>query len=675
MSVSRRFLKSWQVLTLSLGLLWTGAGQAAGLLTPADGHTPALQIRDHAVNVIIEDGYAITRVEQVFHNPHETDLEAIYSFPVPKHCAVAEFTLWIDGRPVSGEVVEKQRAREIYQQEKQAGRDAGVTEKDDHRSFDIRVSPIRAGQDTRIRLVYLQPARVDTGIGRYVYPLAEGGVDAQKLAFWSSGPQVLGNFSFNLEVKSAYPVAAVRVPDQQDAQISKRGDQNWAVHLSRSASATEGGQPLQSAFSLDKDILVYWRHEDNLPGTVDMVAYKPEGRKQGTFMMVLTPGDDLQTIREGRDWIYVLDISGSMRDKYAALADGVTRALKKLNPNDRFRVVLFNNDAQELTAGWIVATPDNVSRYVQDVENVQVGGGTNLYAGLGKGLGWLDADRTTGIVLVTDGVANVGETAQKKFLELLGNKDVRLFTFIMGNSANEPLLRALTKASNGFALNVSNSDDMVGVILNAAGKVSHQALHGVELDIDGVKVHDLTPKPIGSLYRGQQLVVFGHYSGDGDANVTLSGKISGRHKEYKTRFVFPKMATEHPEIERLWAYATIEDEVDRINSFGENDDSRKLVTELGKEFGLVTDYTSMVVLREEQFEEYGIKRKNRDRLAREQLAQQQRAQQAAQSRRVDQKQPMFTHSRPSFGGGSTDWVSLILLVWLAPLAAKNRKQS
>ncbi len=85
-------------------------GDAAGLLTPADGARPALEIQDHVVKVVIEDGYAITTVEQVFRNPHPTDLEAIYSFPVPENAAVSEFTYWIDGKPVSGEVVTKEKA-------------------------------------------------------------------------------------------------------------------------------------------------------------------------------------------------------------------------------------------------------------------------------------------------------------------------------------------------------------------------------------------------------------------------------------------------------------------------------------------------------------------------------------------------------------------------------------
>ena len=99
----------------------TPMSHAAGLLTPKDGVTPALTIKDHKVSVIVEDGYAITTIDQVFTNPHDHDLEAIYSFPVPEKGAVGQFTMWIDGKPVHGEALEKKKAREVYENEKAAG--------------------------------------------------------------------------------------------------------------------------------------------------------------------------------------------------------------------------------------------------------------------------------------------------------------------------------------------------------------------------------------------------------------------------------------------------------------------------------------------------------------------------------------------------------------------------
>ena len=126
MTIRNYFRNPWQGIVFSAALVLSTLTQAAGLLQPSDGNLPALEIKDHQVDVVIEDGYAITRVEQVFHNPHGQDMEARYSFPIPQHGSVAEFSLWIDGKPVTGEVLERQQARQVYEEEKAAGRDVGA---------------------------------------------------------------------------------------------------------------------------------------------------------------------------------------------------------------------------------------------------------------------------------------------------------------------------------------------------------------------------------------------------------------------------------------------------------------------------------------------------------------------------------------------------------------------
>jgi Ca-activated chloride channel family protein len=366
--------------------------------------------------------------------------------------------------------------------------------------------------------------------------------------------------------------------------------------------------------------------------------------------------------------VFVVDVSGSMQGKYATLVDGVQRALQKMRPDDRFRIVLFNEHAWELTPGFIGAGPESITHYSRELLAFGPCNGTNLYAGLDLGLQSLEADRTSALVLVTDGVANVGETRQRRFIERIERQDIRLFTFVLGNSANRPLLESLATASNGFAVNVSNSDDIVGQLLAATSKVTHEALHGVKIEIDGVRTADLTPSEPGSLYRGQQLVVFGHYWGDGMADVRLSGRISGEEVNYWTRFAFPSQAAENPEIERLWAYASVEEAMREMRNFGENADLKQAVTDLGVEYGLVTDYTAMVVVPDQVFDELGIERRNRSRRAIEEAAEQLRATRPAVSRRVDGQQPMYSSNRASHsGGGALDpWTLLLLspLAWL-----------
>ncbi len=662
---------------------------AAGLMAPADG-SAELELAEQHVEVTVENGFAVTSVEQVFRNKHSQDLDALYSFPVPEGAAVGEFTYWIDGLPVQAEVMEKAAARQLHESEKQQGRETALVEQDSYRTFDAEVSPIRAGQDVRVRLVYLQQQAVDHSMGRYVYPLEEGGVDEAREQFWTRNEHVSEAFTFRLHLRSAYPVDAVRVPNGQ-ATITQLDSGEWMVSIDAktgqgsAAGAVLNDQDIETAlladeialprssaprsqpvFTLDHDIVVYWRLAENLPGAVDLVTYREPGQAAGTFMLTLTPGIDLAPITEGRDWIFVLDTSGSMQGKFSALIDGVRRALKSLNPADRFKIILFSDRANTITRGYEPASASSVAAVLAKLDGLRAGGSTNLFDGLQKAVESLDADRTTAVLLVTDGVANVGPTELGRFVKMMEPVDVRLFTAVMGNSANRPLLEGLTQYSEGFAVNVSNNDDMVGLMLQMTSKVTHEAMHNVRLSIDGVRTSDLTPEKFSRVYRGEQLVMFGKYTGDGTARVRLDTEISGEKKRYESALQFPASSTDNPELDRLWAFATIQEMLALQDIVGETDDSRQGITDMALGFGLVTDYTSLVIVRDEIFQQQGIARNNAKRVEREQLARQNRITQPIVQTRQDTSQPAFSaprHTTSNGGGGSlSGWLLLILSV-------------
>ena len=153
-----------------------------------------------------------------------------------------------------------------------------------------------------------------------------------------------------------------------------------------------------------------------------------------------------------------------------------------------------------------------VEAMLKKMDSLSAGGGTNLYDGLQSAVRSLDVDRTTAVMLVTDGVANVGPSQLTQFLNLMEKVDVRIFTAIMGNSANEPLLEGLTKHMEGFAMNVSNDDDIVGLMIQMTSKVTHEAMHNVNVSIKGVRTTELTPAKFSRIYRGEQIVMFGKYS-------------------------------------------------------------------------------------------------------------------------------------------------------------------
>lgn len=616
---------------------------AAGTLTPVGSTQTPIQIRQHQVRVVINNGFARTEVVQTFFNPNAADCEAVYAFPVPKSASLSEVTIRTGEKVLQGEVLPKAAADTVYAEEKKAGNDVGHAQKNSYQTYEFRVAPVRAQSEVTLRFQYYQPLEIDAGVGRYLYPLEDGGTDDMARNFWTAQTQVEGQLDIGVELKSAWPVSDVRVPGFDQTSSRKLAEGHWEVSLVRTGA------------KLDRDFVLYYRLADNLPGRMELIPYRASKDQPGTFMLIVTPGVDLQPLRQGADYSLVLDVSGSMQAKLATLARGVAQTIGSLKPEDRFRIVTFNQSAREVV-GWTPATTQNVAQAIETVKALRSGGSTNLFEGVRLGLTGLDADRATSIVLVTDGVTNTGIVSPARFHELLKQYDVRVFGFLMGNSANWPLLRTIADASGGFYTPISNDDDIVGQLLLAKGKVTHEALHDASCKFGGsVRVHDTTGDVVRKIYRGQQLVLFGRYDNPGNATITLHAKLTGEDKTYTVNTVLPEIDASNPEIERLWALAMIE-QIEAKEAIGAlpASETKGMIEELGVKYQLVTDHTSMVVLDDASFARRGIERRNQARTLVEQQAQAARTLQPIANHRIDQAQPAFPSkaNHVSHGGGA-----------------------
>jgi Ca-activated chloride channel family protein len=644
----------WTILGAACLILAGSASlQAAGTLKPQNSTDQAIRITSHQVNITINNGFAQTEVLQTFYNPNEKDLEAVYSCPLPPKASLSEMTIWSGERQMDGEVLTKEEADKLYESEKAQGNSAGKAQKNSIQTFEFFVYPVSAQAETRVRYVYYQPIEIDTGVGRYVYPLESGGTDDLAKSFWTQNEKIDGEFLINLSLKSAYAVVDVRAPGTEAiSAIEKKDDGHYTLKLKTSDGV------------LNKDFVFYYRLADNLPGRVEVIPYRKPGDQPGTFMMVMTPGIDLKPLSQGADYIYVLDTSGSMSGgKIQTLAKGVSKAIGGMRPDDRYRVIAFNTSAHEITRSWMPATPENIKQSLEDVSALQANGGTNIHDALREALKKLDADRATSIVLVTDGVTNTGVIDPKSFRKLLAKYDVRVFGFVMGNSANWPLMNLISQTTGGFSTGVSNDDDIVGQIMLAKSKITHETLRNARVEISGVKVHDTTELDIGKVYRGQQLVLFGRYEKGGDAEVVLKARLTGEEKEYKTRFTFPEVDEANPELERLWALNCIE-RADRQAMLGMLPPSelKSIQQSFGVDYQLVTDETTMLVLPDEKFAELGISRVNQARAQLEHAAQHVRSAQPAANYTVPTSTRTFPSMAPTLsGGGALNPVWLILM--------------
>ncbi|MES1174180.1 MAG: VIT and VWA domain-containing protein [Myxococcales bacterium] len=608
-------MRAFAVLSLTTALTGlvcatTGNANAAGLLRPVNTADTSPQIVEHAVKVVVDNGFARTEVRQVFHNANPSAIDAVYEFPVPPDAALSEMTIESGDQVLHGEVVARDQAQQVYDAENAQGAQAGLATQNGYQNFQFSVANIPAASDATLSFVYYEPVAIDTNVGRFLYPLENGGTDAS--GFWDSANEApaVGKFSFDWELKSASPVTEVRVPQVPGAVISDLGGGHFTVHFDVAPSA------------LTSDVVVYYKLEPDLPGKVELIPYRAQGEGPGTFMMLVTPGLDLPAIEHGTDYVYVLDFSGSMESKLETLKGAVAQALSQLGPEDRFRLVGFSDSAFDITPGLLAATPENVAAASTSLRSYNVLGGTNLYAGLTSGTDGHDRERVTSVFLVTDGVANEGIVEPRAFAALERDCDVRVHGFLMGNSANWPLMQVITESSGGFYAPISNRDDLIGQVLLAKSKLTHESLHDARLSLSGVTVTDTTDFDLGKVYRGQQLVVFGRYAAGGEADVQLDTRISNLDKRYSAHVTFPDVAEGSPELERLWALDSIHAlQKQALLGLITPAEASARVQKLGVDYQLVTPETSMLVLDDQGFADQGIARNNQARTATEQAAQ------------------------------------------------------
>ena len=127
------------------GFKGTTANESIGsLIATVDGRNVPLTVGYHHVTIDIRDQIARTTIEESFVNRTEMVLEGVFHFPLPQDASITGFGMWIGEKLVEADVVEKQRAREIYETILREKRDPGLLEWAGGNIFKARVYPIPA---------------------------------------------------------------------------------------------------------------------------------------------------------------------------------------------------------------------------------------------------------------------------------------------------------------------------------------------------------------------------------------------------------------------------------------------------------------------------------------------------------------------------------------------------
>ncbi|MBI5303382.1 MAG: VWA domain-containing protein [Chloroflexi bacterium] len=532
-----------------------------------------LSVKNHYVTVTIDNQIAKTHVDETFINDSSFNLEGKYLFPLPDDAAIGEFVMWMDGKRVEGRVLDKNEARRIYEDIVRTQRDPALLEYVGRNLFQASIFPIPPNSEKRVEIEYAQVLKAEQGLVRYVYPL-----NTEKFS-----PKPLKNVSVSVSLKSSAAIKAIYSPSH-----------NVSVSRSGEYSARIGYE--DSNVRPDRDFILYYSVTQDQIG-LNLLSFKQSG-EDGFFLMLVAPQVVLPANQViAKDVILVLDVSGSMQ---GAKIDQAKRALgyvlDQLNSNDRFNIISFSTGTQAYASGLRPASSREDARNF--VSRLKAEGSTDINRALLEAMGTTDRERPTIVIFLTDGLPTTGETNAQKIIANVTNvapKNVRLFTFGVGDDVNTILLDSLAEKLRGASGYVRPNEKIDEVVSTFYAKVSTPVLADLTVDWGGVTVYDVYPYPLPDLFAGSQLVVAGRYRTGAPTTITLKGTVNNSPQTFRYSDVTFRTSGGDDAIPRLWATRKIGYLLSEIRLRGENRELVNEIVALAVRYGIVTPYTSFLV--------------------------------------------------------------------------------
>jgi Ca-activated chloride channel family protein len=566
-----------------LGVLTAQAAAAQGMLIPTDTAMGPLGIKYQRVSAEIQDGAAVTKVDQVFVNSGPRQLEAHFVFPLPKGAALQDFYLWMNGKKTKGEILEKDKAAGIYEGIVRRLQDPALLEYIDSDVFRARVFPVPPNGEMRIELTFSQVLDAQNGVYRYRYPLGAGSKGAPAL-------KVKQDFTFSASVKSKVPLRSIYSPTHK-LGVANKGENAAIVGLELGAGA-----------DISKDLDLYYSVSDKAIG-LSMLTFRNGVEDPGYFIALISPRNEVPANEiVAKRVTFVIDTSGSMMgDRIKLARDSLKYCVTRLNPNDEFNVVRFSTDVESLFDKPKVASPENVKKAVEFVGTFEAIGGTAIDEALVRGLkdGEGKGEKPHLVMFITDGHPTVGETEETAIVKHARDANKgrsRVFTFGVGEDLNARLVDRLAEDGNGTSDFVRDGKEFEVKISGFFDKVANPVLSDLALDLGPFTTFDVYPKKLPDLFKGSQLVVMGRYRNPTDGAVVLTGSVNGQKKVYEFRANATKDSKAQDFIPRLWAIRKVGYVLDEIRLRGEKPELKDEVIMLGKKFGIVTPYTSYLVV-------------------------------------------------------------------------------
>ncbi|KAG5569568.1 hypothetical protein H5410_059334 [Solanum commersonii] len=305
-----------------------------------------------------------------------------------------------------------------------------------------------------------------------------------------------------------------------------------------------------------------------------------------------------------KEVIFVVDISGSMKGKpIDDSKQALSVALSKLDSQDLFNIIAFNNEEYLFSSSLEVATKEAIDNAIQWIDmNFIAGGSTNILNPMKQAIGMLsNAEESMPIIfLVTDGAVE-DERQICEFLKshLTQNRTMcpRLYTFGIGLFCNHYFLRTLATTSRGHydaAIDVESLQVRLERLFSRASSI---ILANIAFEnLDGLEELEVYPSQIPDLSSEGPVVLSGRYQGVFPEMLKAKGiladmsNFSVELKGFKSKAIPLDKARVKQQIEILTAQAW----------FTQNKDLEQKIAKMSIQDTVISEYTRMALVETEK---------------------------------------------------------------------------
>ena len=520
----------------------------------------------------VNNGYAITTVEEKLNNPTDTAVTEQFRLMIPEEAFISGFSLIIDGKEYRAKVLPEEEASEKYETAASEGRTAGLLETEDENLFSYALS-FEPGQSITVKLSYEQALKKTLG----EYELVQSLENRHRV----------NNLSVTVNVNAANQLTRLEAPDFPGAEVE---------YLSANS-----GQVRYKANSLPSSELRVIFETANPPLNGNMLFYENGG--EGYMMHIFSPSEkDMGTSAMSKEIIFVLDKSGSMYGyKMEQVKEVFGNIIEDLPPGDHFNIIFFDGYVKSYSKTLMEASPEEKAGALDFVNSLDAKGGTNINEALLTAQEMFDpaSERVPIIVFLTDGEPTEGVTspyAIRQNVRDANRAQVSIFSIAFGidSESNYQFLRAMSLENYGTTEWFSPEDNAAEEIGSFYETISTPLITDMEFSY-GEGVSEIVNTGEKNLFAGSDAIILGKYPPETGSVLTgVTATTRAGDRDFSEEFeVNPADANSF--IPRLWAYTNIETLMDRIEVEGETEELVSEVTALALEFGFVTPYTSLFV--------------------------------------------------------------------------------